>query len=325
MSRISTAVQFPGAQRRATGGAPRPAGRAGAARVCAVRALLHVLEGHQGDDAHRRSAGRRRARHAALRLHRAGRLGRRIREHRFLVERRRPGGGRPLARNPSTARRRCSSATVSAARRCLRRPRRFRPRPRWRRSTRRPIPRISASSSTDSEDEIRAKGAAQVELAGRHFTIRREFLDDIAAQNVVRAVAGLKRALLVMHAPADAIVSVDHASAIFLAARHPKSFVSLDTADHLLTRREDARYAAHGAGGVGKPLPAGDADDAAPNPTVRATPCSSPKRGQGKFQQQVAIGPHRLHRRRTGRRRRHGQRSDALRSRGSPDSARARR
>ena len=60
----------------------------------------------------------------------------------------------------------------------------------------------------------------------------------------MQAVAGLKRALLVMHAPADAIVSVDHASAIFLAARHPKSFVSLDTADHLLTRREDARYAA---------------------------------------------------------------------------------
>ena len=69
-------------------------------------------------------------------------------------------------------------------------------------------------------------------------------LEDIAERKIMQAVAGLRRALLVMHASADAIVSLDHASAIFLAARHPKSFVSLDTADHLLTRREDARYAA---------------------------------------------------------------------------------
>lgn len=143
------------------------------------------------------------------------------------------------------------------------------------------------------EEEIRAKGAAQVDLAGRQFTIRREFLDDIGAQNVVRAVSGLKRALLVMHAPADAIVSVDHASAIFLAARHPKSFVSLDTADHLLTKREDARYAATVlAAWASRYLPVtpmtGDEADG-PRDTVLVT-----ETRRGKFQQQIAIGPHRL-------------------------------
>jgi uncharacterized OsmC-like protein/alpha/beta superfamily hydrolase len=142
------------------------------------------------------------------------------------------------------------------------------------------------------EDEIRAKGAAEVNLAGRTFTIRREFLDDIAAQKIVQAVAGLKRALLVMHAPADATVSVDHASAIFIAAKHPKSFVSLDTADHLLTRREDARYAAAVlAAWASRYLPAADVTQPAPAPreVVQVT-----ETRQGKFQQQVTIGTHRL-------------------------------
>jgi putative redox protein len=143
------------------------------------------------------------------------------------------------------------------------------------------------------ENEIRDKGAAQVDLAGRQFTVRREFLDDIAAQNISRAVAGLKRALLVMHAPADTIVSVDHASAIFLAARHPKSFVSLDTADHLLTRREDAHYAATVlAAWASRYLPAAPmmaAEPPGPRDTVFVT-----ETREGKFQQRVAIGPHHL-------------------------------
>lgn len=140
------------------------------------------------------------------------------------------------------------------------------------------------------EDEIRARGSAEVDLAGRRFTIRREFLDDIAMQKVVAAVSGLRRALLVMHAPADTVVSVDHASAIFLAAKHPKSFVSLDTADHLLTRREDARYAASVlAAWAARYLPAVEAEDAGPRDTVVVTETK-----RGKFQQQIAIGPHRL-------------------------------
>ena len=142
-------------------------------------------------------------------------------------------------------------------------------------------------------DAIRADGAAAVEIAGRTFTIRREFLDDIAGQNVAQAVAGLKRALLVMHAPADTEVSVDHASAIFLAAKHPKSFVSLDRADHLLTKREDAQYAAGvlaaWASRYLPAAPAATAEDDGPRDTVLVTETRA-----GKFQQRISIGPHRL-------------------------------
>jgi len=93
-------------------------------------------------------------------------------------------------------------------------------------------------------DEIRAAGEAEVSLAGRPFTIRRGFLDDISAARLTPAIAGLKRALLVLHGPRDQTVGVENASEIFLAARHPKSFVTLDGADHLLSRAEDAEYAA---------------------------------------------------------------------------------
>ena len=142
------------------------------------------------------------------------------------------------------------------------------------------------------EEEIRTQGTAEVDLAGRRFTIRREFLDDIAMQKIAQAVAELRRALLVMHAPADTVVSVDHASAIFLAAKHPKSFVSLDTADHLLTRREDARYAAKVlAAWATRYLPVTTVPAAADPPRdivmVRETM-------HGKFQQRITIGPHTL-------------------------------
>ncbi len=143
------------------------------------------------------------------------------------------------------------------------------------------------------EDEIRTRGAAEVDLAGRKFTIRKEFLDDIAMQKITAAVAGLKRALLVMHAPADATVSVDHASAIFLAARHPKSFVSLDTADHLLTRRDDARYAATVlAAWASRYLPVAPAAAGAPQGPRETVVVTETK--AGKFEQRVTIGPHRL-------------------------------
>jgi uncharacterized OsmC-like protein/alpha/beta superfamily hydrolase len=92
--------------------------------------------------------------------------------------------------------------------------------------------------------DIEAKGEAEVSLAGRSFRIRREFLDDLDAQKQHETIAKLRRALLVMHSPVDETVPIDNATGIFVAAKHPKSFVSLDTADHLLTRRDDARYAA---------------------------------------------------------------------------------
>ncbi len=93
-------------------------------------------------------------------------------------------------------------------------------------------------------DEIRENGSATVSLAGRDFTIRKSFIDDIGAASLTEALRHLGAALLVMHAPRDATVGIDNASEIFTAARHPKSFVSLDTADHLITQEEDAAYAA---------------------------------------------------------------------------------
>ena len=92
--------------------------------------------------------------------------------------------------------------------------------------------------------EIAEKGRAEVILAGRTFTITKQFLDDIASQNFLHDLAGMKKALLVCHAPRDEIVGIENANDIFLAARHPKSFLSLDTADHLLRRRDDAIYLA---------------------------------------------------------------------------------
>jgi alpha/beta superfamily hydrolase len=93
--------------------------------------------------------------------------------------------------------------------------------------------------------EIVEKGTAKVTLAGRSFTITKQFLDDIAEQNFLDGLKKLKKALLVCHAPRDEYVAIDNATQIFMAARHPKSFVSLDTADHLLRNREDAIYLAN--------------------------------------------------------------------------------
>ncbi|MDJ0927018.1 MAG: alpha/beta fold hydrolase [Gammaproteobacteria bacterium] len=91
-------------------------------------------------------------------------------------------------------------------------------------------------------DEIRAQGEATVEIAGRPFRLSKSFLDDLLVEPP--ALQDLNRALLVMHSPVDTIVGIDNASEIFLDARHPKSFVSLDSADHLLGNPQDSAYAA---------------------------------------------------------------------------------
>jgi alpha/beta superfamily hydrolase len=97
----------------------------------------------------------------------------------------------------------------------------------------------------DRVDDIRAQGEVEVCLAGRPFRIRSEFLDDVAERSLTDHIARLNRALLVFHSPIDDTVGVDNASRIFAAAKHPKSFVSLDDANHLLTRRSDAIYISH--------------------------------------------------------------------------------
>jgi uncharacterized OsmC-like protein/alpha-beta hydrolase superfamily lysophospholipase len=95
-----------------------------------------------------------------------------------------------------------------------------------------------------SHDAIARDGEANVELAGRTFRVRREFLDDLAGHKLLDRVHGLRRALLVLHSYVDNVVGIANASEIFAAARHPKSFVSLDDADHLLANARDAGYAA---------------------------------------------------------------------------------
>lgn len=96
----------------------------------------------------------------------------------------------------------------------------------------------------DARATIEAEGEAVVELAGRAFRVRQAFLDDLAGQKLLDKVRSMRSALLVLHSPVDSTVGIDNATDIFVAARHPKSFVSLDDADHLLSRPRDAEYAA---------------------------------------------------------------------------------
>ncbi len=93
-------------------------------------------------------------------------------------------------------------------------------------------------------EEIRERGQAQVTLGGRSFTITRGFLDDVDKARLGPALGRMKAALLVMHAPRDMVVGIENAAEIFKAAHHPKSFVTLDGADHLISRPEDAEYVA---------------------------------------------------------------------------------
>lgn len=93
-------------------------------------------------------------------------------------------------------------------------------------------------------DHIRREGRAEVNLGGRPVTIGRDFVEDVSAESLRPDLETLHRALLILHAPKDRIVGINDASDIFMAAKHPKSFVTLDEADHLITRPEDAEYAA---------------------------------------------------------------------------------
>ena len=93
-----------------------------------------------------------------------------------------------------------------------------------------------------SVPEIEAAGRAQVNLGGRPFTLSKAFLDDLRSATVLDAVKALKKPLLILHAPADQVVGIDNATDLFVAAKHPKSFVSLDRSDHLLTGKSDASF-----------------------------------------------------------------------------------
>jgi uncharacterized OsmC-like protein/fermentation-respiration switch protein FrsA (DUF1100 family) len=143
-------------------------------------------------------------------------------------------------------------------------------------------------------EDIRKQGKVEVSLAGRPFTITREFLDDIAEHGLMARVTTVRKAILVMHAPTDDTVSIDNATRIFLSAKHPKSFVSLAGADHLLSQKRDSDYVAEViAAWASRYIEPAAAEpevvtaDAPRNVVVRETRNS-------KFQQTVSVGPHRL-------------------------------
>jgi uncharacterized OsmC-like protein/alpha/beta superfamily hydrolase len=141
---------------------------------------------------------------------------------------------------------------------------------------------------------IAAAGAAEVELAGRKFRVTKQFLEDIGSRNNRDSIANLRKALLIFHSPRDTTVSIDNAAQIFLAAKHPKSFVSLDDADHLLTRREDAAYvaavlAAWASRYIGEPVM-----DARPMAAGEPGIVTVAETREGKFTQDIQVGKHRL-------------------------------
>lgn len=155
----------------------------------------------------------------------------------------------------------------------------------------------------DAEADIEREGEAEVVLAGRAFRIRKQLLDDLRDQRLERAIAGLGRALLVMHSPDDAVVGIDQASLVFEAARHPKSFVSLAGADHLLSRPEDAAWAAGMiAAWADRVLPPREAHEAARDETPRLRDAPEVEPGVvwvreaegGRFAQDILAGPHLL-------------------------------
>jgi uncharacterized OsmC-like protein/alpha-beta hydrolase superfamily lysophospholipase len=144
----------------------------------------------------------------------------------------------------------------------------------------------------DQVDNIREQGEVEVSLAGRPFRIKREFLDDISEQRITERVANLRKALLIFHSPTDDTVSIDNASRIFLAAKHPKSFVSLAGADHLLGKKSDAVYVANVIAAwaeryLEQPIEQSEEQIEIGTVLVRET-------GEGKFQQEILSGPHRF-------------------------------
>ncbi len=145
----------------------------------------------------------------------------------------------------------------------------------------------------DQVAQIALHGEVEVTLGGRQFRVRRAFLDDVAEQNLTARIANLRKALLVFHSPTDETVGIDNASHIFLAAKHPKSFISLAGADHLISRRSDAGYVANVIAAwaeryLDMAADAQRADDAEVGTVlVRET-------RRGKYQQEVIVGAHRF-------------------------------
>jgi putative redox protein len=147
-------------------------------------------------------------------------------------------------------------------------------------------PKHIAHLLRDGKDQILTAGEAQVDIGGRPFTVRKQFLEDLERHDPAQTIGSLRKALLILHSPRDRIVDIGNAANIFMAARHPKSFVSLDDADHLLSRAEDAAYAAEVlAAWASRYLEQG---------TERVPGVRVMEAGHGKFAQDILAGRHRL-------------------------------
>lgn len=140
-----------------------------------------------------------------------------------------------------------------------------------------------------SAPDLSARGEATVNIGGRSFRMKSAFVDDLEEHCSATQIGALKRALLVMHAPLDNVVGIDNAAQIFQAARHPKSFMSLDGADHLLTRGEDADYAGRAlAAWAERYLP-----DRVPDPE-HGPRAVQVRGGASGLHQAIRVGPHAL-------------------------------
>ncbi len=149
------------------------------------------------------------------------------------------------------------------------------------------VPHVLANIDGDIE-AIREEGQGEVLIGGREFTLGREFLEKVENTDLLDEVARVRRPLLFLHSPTDQVVGIEHASALFQAAKHPKSFVSLEGADHLLLREEDARFVATViAGWASRYLPM---RDDWPMPEEGVVTCM----GHGKFGTEIHTMSHRF-------------------------------
>ncbi|PLW76941.1 bifunctional alpha/beta hydrolase/OsmC family protein [Cohaesibacter celericrescens] len=139
-------------------------------------------------------------------------------------------------------------------------------------------------------NEIEANGEAEVSLAGRPFTIKKQFLEDLDQHSLADQIGNMNKALMVLHSPIDDTVGIENAAEIFTAAKHPKSFVSLDTADHLLTNKDDAIYAAEVITAWAARFVEGGHEPQADVPLGALVA----ETGLGKFQNFVRVGHHTL-------------------------------
>ncbi|MEO4044635.1 alpha/beta fold hydrolase [Hoeflea sp. CAU 1731] len=138
--------------------------------------------------------------------------------------------------------------------------------------------------------EIEKRGEAQVTLGGRRFVIQKQFVEDAREVEISRRIAAMKKPLLILHSPLDNIVGIDNATKIFTAAKHPKSFVSLDHADHLISKEEDAAFVATMISAwASRYLP-----EDAPQGLEEIEAVRVSETGEGKFQNTVHAGKHRL-------------------------------